>query len=206
MTNLSEYEQDALSESFNIGIGVAAAALSEMTAQEVSLSVPTIRVLNKQDASEELAAEGGDQRISGVREQFKGPFRGSAMLLFPEEHSLELVRLLLQEDIDLAYLTEMEQEALVEVGNIILNACLGSIADIIGDEIINETPLPLKGLMSDILQDDSNISEDDHIMRLKMEFQVKEVDIKGYIAFVMDIHSLDTFRRKVADYFGFSTV
>ncbi len=57
------------------------------------------------------------------------------MLVFPEVHSLELVRSLLKENVPLDSLTDLEQEALMEVGNIILNACLGSISNALGEPI-----------------------------------------------------------------------
>ena len=219
MILLSEYERDAIAEAFNIGMGSAGNALSEMVGKEVILSVPYVNIDRKDvaattmsDGIPESAVTGVKENfsarsMSGVREDFNGPFSGSALLLFPEDSSLELVRLLLQqpEEVDTDFLSEMEQEALVEVGNIILNACLASIAEIVGDEILNEIPVPVKGSLNEIItQTGSKESPDeDYVMHLHMKFHIDEVHIEGNIAFMMDINSIDVFRKKLAAFFGF---
>lgn len=202
MSILSDYERDAFAESFNIGIGRAASSLSEMIGQEISLTVPTVTVLKKQDAISEMA-ENQSKRVRGVRENFTGPFSGCALLLFPEDRSMALVRLLLQDDIDMDFLTEMEEEALIEVGNIILNACLSSIADIVGSEIHNQLPVLVNGDLNEIILGDTRSGSDDLVMNLRVEFSVDSIDIKGHIALVMDLDSLDKFRQRVALYFGY---
>lgn len=203
MMELSDYERDAFVEAFNLGMGVAAASLSEMTIKEVALSVPNIEIMRKVEAARQMT-EKADPLISGVRESFSGPFSGNALLVFPVNRSLELVRLLLQQpEADLDFLTEMEEEALVEVGNIILNACLGSIAEIVGEEILNNIPHPVKGALADVVLG-SKPDQNAYVLKLHMDFIVREVDINGYIAFVMDIESLDLFRTKLAKYFGFA--
>lgn len=203
MMQLSNYEHDAFVEAFNIGLGVAAASLSEMTLNEVALSVPSVTIIRKSEALELLVQESGP-RINGVKERFTGPFSGNALLLFPESHSLDLVRLLLRDsEIDFNFFTEMEEEALVEVGNIILNGCLGSIAEIVGEEIVNDIPSPVRGVLSNTLLG-AHKDADTYVMKLSMDFMVRKVDIEGYIALFMDIESLDIFRIRLAKYFGFA--
>lgn len=207
MIELTENEHDAVSEAFNIGMGSAGNALSEMIDKEVLLSVPNVSIERRSAAAGRMmtSEDHGDHvPISGVRERFSGPFQGSALLLFPEARSLELVRLLLQQpDADLDFLTEMEQEALTEVGNIILNACLSAIAEIMGEEIINEIPEPVKGMVADIISAEYGDSTDDFVMQLQMKFQVEAVNIEGQIAFLMDLQSIDRFRAQLATFFGF---
>ena len=116
---------------------------------------------------------------------------------------MALVRLLLEDDIDAEFLTEMEEETLIEVGNIILNACLSSIAEIVGSEIHNQIPEIVNGNLHEIILGDNRSKGDDLVMNLRVEFSVESVDIRGHIALVMDIDSLDIFRQSVANYFGY---
>jgi chemotaxis protein CheC len=51
MLELSELQHDALVEIFNIGVGQAARAMSEIVSEEVTMSVPSIRFLNRADAA-----------------------------------------------------------------------------------------------------------------------------------------------------------
>lgn len=202
MIQLSAMELDAITEAFNIGIGRAASSLSEMLGQEVILSVPEVEILQRNEVAKSVDST-DCQRISGVSQGFSGPFVGRAFLLFPEKSSLELIRALIKQDVDLSFVTEMEQEALVEVGNIILNACLSSISHIVEEEIINEMPIPVKGDMEKIIVRDSTNKNKNYVLLLHMNFAVKEIDISGCIAFVMDMQALDAFRQKLATYFGF---
>lgn len=215
MIALSEMERDAVGEAFNVGMGAAGNALSEMLGQEVELSVPYVNIERRVEAVASMMNHAPGRpanpskpfsrhKISGVRENFDGAFRGCALLLFAEERSLELVRLLLQQtEFDADLLSEMEQEALVEVGNIILNACLAAIAEIVSGEIVNEIPEAVSGSIDDIIRNAGSDDSDEFVMKLHMHFNVAEVHIEGDIAFIMDIHSLDTFRLRLSEYFGF---
>ena len=87
---------------------------------------------------------------------------------------------------------ELEQEALTEVGNVILNACIGGLANAFGVE--TECALP------DFIQSETNVifappdeGEEPVVMVLRMVFTIEERDIKGYLAFVLDGSALSTF-------------
>ncbi|MEI9986687.1 MAG: chemotaxis protein CheC [Aliidongia sp.] len=135
---LSSLEIDAVAEILNIGVGRAASSLSQMVKEEIQLSVPHAEVLYGVAAQEHLALKG--DRMVAVREEFSGLISGAAALLFPQSRSLDLVRMVLDEDLSPEEVAELEQEALVEIGNIILNGCLSSIADALTGEI--ETSIP----------------------------------------------------------------
>ena len=135
MTELSELQKDALGELLNIGMGRASASLSEMVGEEVELSVPKVDTLSRDEAIIRINSLVGN-KVTAIKESFKGAFWGDALLLFPENHSLELVRALIKDDtLPAEMISEMEQEALTEVGNIILNACLGSLANIFQENL-----------------------------------------------------------------------
>jgi len=56
------------------------------------------------------------------------------MLLFSERDSLSLVKAILTEQIPLEMLSELEEEALTEVGNVVLSACLATFADLLNNK------------------------------------------------------------------------
>ena len=72
MVNLSELENDALVEIFNIGVGHAAAAMSEIVNEEVTMSVPSITFLNRADAAALLGSKKDGERICGVSQHYDG--------------------------------------------------------------------------------------------------------------------------------------
>ncbi len=140
MYDLRPEVRDALTEIFNVGIGHAASVLSELVNDEILLSVPELGVTRRPEFIS-IAGKLWTEPASIVRQNFQGPFQGDALLIFPARESLELVRILLAEPSPIETMTELEREALLEVGNIILNACLSCIADMLEQEITNSLPL-----------------------------------------------------------------
>ncbi|MBF0285170.1 MAG: hypothetical protein HQL51_12030 [Magnetococcales bacterium] len=66
-----------------------------------------------------------------MRQCFTGELEGAALLIFPSANSLQLVRELLHDDAPLETLPQLEQETLLDVGNIILNAFLASFTQML---------------------------------------------------------------------------
>ncbi|MEO5366923.1 MAG: hypothetical protein H7831_11345 [Magnetococcus sp. WYHC-3] len=143
-TGLTDLHTDALKELFNIGIGKAAALLSEMVAQEVQLAVPML-VLDHRLEHIANRVDPNAQQVSAIRQTFEGAFRGSAMLVYPRSDSLALVRSLAGEETALEYLMDFEQESLLEVGNIILNGCLWAILTLMELKFRFQFPEYLRG-------------------------------------------------------------
>ena len=56
MFNLTDLQHDALVEIFNIGVGHAARAMSEIVNEPVTMSVPSISFLTRAAAAEMLKA------------------------------------------------------------------------------------------------------------------------------------------------------
>jgi len=200
---LNEFFIDAITEVLNIGMGNAAASLSEMTSEEVILNVPSIKILNHRQAITSLE-ETIKSHVSGVHQSFQGSFSGDAMLLFPEKQSLELVRAVLQQgDIALDDLTDMEQEAMTEIGNVILNACLCSMADMFSQEIQGEIPLFVKGSLEHFFSTDIALNDNKAIiLLLNMNFSLESRNIKGYLTFLMDVDSTHQLKKNIETMLG----
>jgi chemotaxis protein CheC len=195
---LTELQSDAISELLNIGMGQAAHSLSEMVNEEVKLSIPSLELLTRQTAAAKLV-HNSPQHIAVVRQNFKGPFWGEALLLFPEDKSLELVRHLIKKEVPLEMLMELEQDALTEVGNIILNACLSSLANILATDLVSDLPIFMTGTATEVLNADISRS-DEVVMFLRMEFSLQSKNIGGYVAFVLEISSIKQFLKDIDRY------
>lgn len=130
---------DALTEIFNIGAGRAASSLSDIVGDEVLLSVPRVEFYRASEIDANVLSL-TSARLGSVQQKFQGPFNMAASLLFTEERALEIVQEMLGSQVQMEDLVEYEQEAMCEVGNIILNACLSAMADML--EISFESTLP----------------------------------------------------------------
>jgi chemotaxis protein CheC len=201
---IGEIERDAITEMLNIAIGQAAAGLSQLVEDEVRLSVPFIDFLTLDQAAARLDKETQGSETVAVRQQFSGPFNGDILLLFPERRSLDLVRHMLGDDVPLGQLTELEQEALLEVGNIILNACLGSLANQLGLTVQSSLPTYLRGRSDRILESGTARAATPDAQGLAMflhvDFALLNKDINGYLAFMMDIVAAHHFADAVRSY------
>ena len=100
---LNELELDALGELFNLGVGQAADALSQLAGEAVLLSIPQVQLLPKADVVRQLSLE-GDRRVSAVRQGFHGEIVTDAVLMFPAEQSLQLVQIMVGETVPLEQL------------------------------------------------------------------------------------------------------
>nr|MCV4206331.1 chemotaxis protein CheX [Roseomonas sp. SXEYE001] len=196
---LSDLERDALTELVNIGVSRAAASLRKMVGGEVLLSVPSIEVIGHRRAATLIQErEGGD--LVAVWQDFAGAFRGRALLIFPQVTSMELVRAVVGAAVPAEEVAGMEQEALAETGNIILNSCLATMANMLQRPLTMSLPQVLHGKGGELLQSEDGGGEEGLVLFLYINFSVRDRSIRGYIAMVMDLHSLGALQLLVNDF------
>ncbi len=195
MIVLNELEHDALVEIFNIGVGHAAASMSGIVNEEVMMSVPSISFLDRASAAQ-LLSNKEEERICGVSQHYEGAFNTEAILMFPENKSLEIVRLMVGELVPLQELSEMEQEAMSEIGNIILNSCVGTLADIFQMELHGSLPLYHVGTSAEIMSA-SGSADDTTVLMLHIDFVLEKHQIRGYVAFILDLSSLHDLKHQI---------
>lgn len=202
---LSVLQHDALVEIFNIGVGQAASALSEIVGDEVTMSVPTIRFLDRASAGALLA--GDNARVCGVRQLYDGGFRTEAIVMFAEDKSLDIVRLMVGDAVPFEELTEMEQEAMGEIGNIVLNSCVGTLANLFEQELRGSLPVvqiasgaAILGASTIGIGHDAGGTADAIVLMLQIDLALASHCIHGYIAFVLDMGALGELRALVDVY------
>jgi chemotaxis protein CheC len=197
-SELSEIEKDALAEISNIGVSRAAASLRQMVGEQVLLSVPAVNVVTRQTASR--LAERSQTKLVAVQQSFEGPFSGRALLIFPAAQSLELVRSIVGEGYSLEDVIDLEQEALAETGNIILNACLATIANILRHPMQMSLPSIIRGDGETLFDVQSLSSKGNLVLFLYIDFTIKNRDIHGFIALLMDLPSIASLKKIVHDF------
>jgi chemotaxis protein CheC len=188
-TILDELELDALTELVNIGVSRAATSLRDMVGEQVLLSVPNLTLVSRAEAVEILSRR-ENKRLVAVHQVFEGDITGRALLIFPETQSLELVRAVTGGNLPLEDIIELEQEALAETGNVILNGCLATIANLLQRSLKMSLPEILRGEGVDFFNLQPPPDAGDVVMFLYIDFAVRQRDINGYIAMLMDMPSL----------------
>ncbi len=198
MRQLDELQQDALIEAFNVGIGQAAASLSDIVREPVRLSVLSVQFVHFLDACKQLSA-GGAERICAVSQQFSGSFDATGLLIFPELQSLEVVRLMLNESLSLQELTELEQDAMSEIGNVLLNACTSAVAQLFASRLNSSLPSYQLGTPEEILLPHAR-DDGDLVMLLHIDLLLEERQLNGIIAFMLNGMAMEQLVEQVDRY------
>lgn len=190
MVELTDLERDALTELVNMGVGRAATHLSRMVSDQVLLSVPSVEIITREGATQFL---NGRERsgLVAVEQEFRGSFSGRALLIFPESNSLELARAVLGGGLSLEEIVDLEQDALAEIGNIILNGCLVVVANTLKDSLAISLPSVLRGDSKHIFHNSDGDTEE-LVLFLYIDFSIRSRSIRGYIALLMGVSSLQS--------------
>lgn len=122
-----------------------------MVAEPIQLSVPSVDILDR-DAAVALFGRGEQGEFVAVGQGFGGIVSGRALLIFPEAKSFELVRALVGQHGSLDDIADLEHEALSEVGNVVLNGFLGTIANLLGHPLPTSLPCIERGTGQMLLQ------------------------------------------------------
>lgn len=184
-------QQDALGEIINIGFGRAANALSMLVSQRVLLEAPEVELY---PTSELLQALSGltDREIINVHQVFRGTLAGDAMLLIDSQSATVLVDMLSGGPGDPHPLTAADREALVEAGNILLSAFIGSFGNLLKVHITFTVPhLQLESLTNMLNTLTIDNREVEFALVVRIRFRLAQGDVSGYVMIVMGVQSLE---------------
>lgn len=194
---LTERQRDALTELINIAFSRTAAALSEITGQRVLIGVPQVAIC----PMTELAATLG-QFVKGpvisVHQVFSGPVGGDALLLLNQEGASVLSDLLTGGDGERQRLDASAREVLTEVGNILLNACLGMFGDLLEVHLRFAVPLLHLEALDDLLRSLVVGKEElQYALVVYTTFGLRDNTVGGYLVVVLGVTSLDRLLQAV---------
>ena len=126
LDNLNQEFYDVLREIGNIGAGNATTALAQMLGCKVDMAVPQVRLL---EFSEVGTIMGGEEQImAGIYLMVEGDITGSILFLLNKESARKLIAKLMGTETAGEDLSEIEQSALKEIGNIITASYLNSLS------------------------------------------------------------------------------
>lgn len=201
MNLLTELHLDALSEVFNVGAGRAAASLSDIVGEEVRLSVPSVEI-RKSSEIDVTAMGSQSERFGAVHQTFSGTFEAEAILLFTEEHALEIVRDMMGSQISIEDLAEFEQEAMCELGNIILNACLSAMADMLNIPLNCSLPDYSVATTEEIFRRVSDDTDQPYVLLLHIDLAIERRHSEGHLIFLLSSTSLEDLVIQIERFLG----
>lgn len=196
---LNDMHIDALREIGNIGSGNAASALSTMLCCPVNISVPTVQVLDYNDAVEQMG--GPEQMIVGSLISLEGDVQGMILFLLQKNFSSMMIKTLLceEEAPEVESIDEMGYSVIQEVANIMAASYLNAIGSLTGLTIGMSTPSLCIDMLGAILSVPAiyyaNIS--DKIIYIQGEFSGHDFRAPSHILLIPDMDSLKNIMGKL---------
>ena len=195
---LTEFQIDAVSELINIAFSRAAASLSAiLEGNRVDLEVPEVSV---HPLTELWPALSGliQGEVASVHQVFTGQVAWDAFLLLNFEGATRLVDLLTGTTMSTPYMGASTKEVVTEIGNILMNACLGVFGNLLKVRFSFSVPrLSLDAL--EVMVKSITIDRDElqHALVVGARFRVRNSEVTGCLVLVLGITSLSMFVEAV---------
>jgi len=187
---LTEAQKDALVELLNIGFGRAGAALSKLTGQRILLEVPEVAIhpVAQLDAS---LGRVTTAKVASVHQVFTGPVGGDALLILDPVAASTLKELLTDEPALPLELDASSREVLTEVGNILLNACIGTFGNLLKVPVSFSVPdIDVASLRSVVERMIAGGDALRYALVVTAGFRLRDAEVTGYVVIVLTVQSL----------------
>ncbi|MCI8304500.1 MAG: chemotaxis protein CheC [Lawsonibacter sp.] len=195
---LTSLEIDTLREIGSIGTGNAATALSQMMNREVRITLPEVRIMGYNEAIEWIG--GPEEVTAGVLVKMSGDVGGIMLSV----QKLELVNVVLQTMLGTSIsgyesLTELEQSAMVEIGNIMISTfinALSGLADVHIKVTVPAFAVDMQGAILTVpMAEYGGMS--DYLMAIGGNFVCDGKEVPCHLLLSPDLRSLDFLLRKL---------
>ncbi|MBU2699353.1 chemotaxis protein CheC [Sporomusaceae bacterium BoRhaA] len=204
---LSEMQQDALTEFFNICVGQAAGMLSEIVNRKIKLSIPVIDLLSADDITASyfdscIGDSSGHVMSSSL--QFGQEYNGKAFLLFPVDQAKLLVNICLNEISDNAIIYDQQElldtdfDVIKEIGNIILNSVVGGLGNLLVTKLTYSLPEVEMLFVSTEKQADL-LQNNIYAFMMKTMFSIENTQFSGTILIIFGMDSVTRLIAKIDD-------
>lgn len=191
---------DILKELGNIGSGNAITALSKMIDKKVEMTVPIVQFLDFNDLASAIG--GPENYVAGILVNLTGDLNGIMMFLVAQQGAEKLLNELffggIEREREFEF-GELETSALTELGNILTNSYLSSLANMLNMEIKPSVPSMAIDMAGAILSvpaiEFGKVS--DKVLFIDTIFSTKGMDIDGYFILVPEFESFKAIMTKL---------
>ena len=190
MSKLNDIQKDVLSEIINIGIGKAGNLFNDILETHITLNVPKINIIPASELDPLLKKMGYNQ-LSSVQQKFHGRFGGTSALMFPTDSVQNLVSALTGEKADTPEFDTLRDGTLMEIGNILNNALLGTMSNFFKLSFDFDLPEFEESEIDKLFQPVVNPDSDGIILLSEANFFVESLQLKGFILLVFNLKNIE---------------
>jgi chemotaxis protein CheC len=194
---LTPLQKDALTELINIAFSRTAASLSELTNNRVDLDAPEVHIepIASLDSALTRFVRGD---VATVHQVFFGALGGDALLVLNHDGAVKLVELLTGPEGSSKRLSASGKEVLGEVGNILLNACLGAFGNLLQIRLGFTVPrLNIEDLGTFLRSIVIDKDELQYALVVGARFRVRVTEVTGCLILVLGIASMQLLSNAV---------
>lgn len=193
MITLTEAQRDALMGICSVGMTKSARQLSVLLNSDIVITIPEINMFDARTLCQDKLFP-VNNILSYVYHEMSGDMLGRAVLVFQRSHATLLTRAVVY---DVPQLSEeeiraCEQEAMLEIGNIIISSCMGAIVNMLPCRITLGLPKygedDIDHLIKMQLNDVNNLSSE--IMLIETKLETFGQDISGKLLLILTLNSI----------------
>lgn len=190
LENLSEFQKDALKEIGNIGAGNAATAFAQFLDQKIKMNVPSVEILPLSRVPE--ITGNVEETVFGILVQIMGEAPGYILFILAEESIVHLLNSILGKKVNLSDVSDLEQSAIKEIGNILSGSYLNAINQVTGFNLTQAVPGLAHDMAGAILSSTmiSMGNSSDYALLIETQFHNGKKKIDGYFFLIPEPGSL----------------
>ena len=197
-------EKEILKEIMNMAFGKAAADLAEVVDLFVNLSVPKVDMLSAEDFKEYITTKVADYKaVDIVKQNFWGKFQGRAYLVFSAGAGKKLV-MLVQKEPSTSFVSEtldsIGKETLIEVGNMVIGACVGKLTELLGDIVTYTQPEVIIDDTTNGLVFTEKMGPNDTAVLLNARFDFENENVTGFLLLVVSGDSIQWLKKALSEF------
>ena len=178
---------DALREIGNIGASHASTALTTLLNQDILVDVPECFICRTLDAPYVLGD--AEQTVVAVYLDAYGKGKGCMLLILTEDIAKKMTDMLLGRDHDPdRMISDEDQDAISEIGNICGSAYLNAISTLLGVTMLPSPPGFAVGMLGAVLQYPATVASEeyDYLVIIKTHFVTDRQRFPGYFIYIPD--------------------
>ena len=167
---------DAFREMANIAMGRAGDKLAQLLNQFIDLPVPNVNLIETTELHMAIAEINHNQAASAISQGFNSSgIKGEALLMCNDSNFSNMVKLLKYKNQGQA--KELELEALMDVTNILVGACLNALSEQLDVKFMHNHPIILGRTcgLNEILN--NNVSRWEKVLAIEIGYGIKSHNI-----------------------------
>lgn len=189
LENSNDSSLDILADSTDHALQVGKQKLEAFIGHKIKMSVPKITIPTYLDES--LNFEIGDFDRDGAKLSFEGNHRGGAFILFDSGNISDLISSVTGEDKTSPDFKEIHDDFLKEMGNIVLNGCVGTLSNNLVDKLVYTVPEICSGKIEDFIMKGFHGKQEEVCFIGIGLFNIESLSISGSITFSFYFDSID---------------